>query len=224
MNYVVPEISKNSFHCPYCGTYAHMQWHRFFRNQRQRPYIESTCSHCEKSSLWRVEKYEEKPDGQAIPVGWMMFPDRGSAPLPELDMPADVKSDYEEAATIAAKSPRGAAALLRLGLQKLCIHLGKDGENINADIRSLAEDNVLPPMVIKVADTVRITGNNAVHPGEMSEQDFDFVSSKLFDLLNFIVKKAITEPNELNALYNKVPEKPRAAAEAQDQKRKAQST
>tara|TARA_R110000823_G_C15908179_1_gene497494 strand:+ start:283 stop:747 length:465 start_codon:yes stop_codon:yes gene_type:complete len=151
----------------------------------------------------------------------MLFPDTGIAPLPEPDMPHDVKIDYEEAAKISAKSPRGAAALLRLGLQKLCKHLGKDGENINSDIRSLSEDNVLPPMVIKVADTVRITGNNAVHPGEMSEEDFDHVASKLFDLLNFIVKKAITEPKELEALYQKVPEKPRASAEAQDAKRRA---
>ena len=73
-------------------------------------------------------------------------------------------------------------------------------------------------MVIKVADTVRITGNNAVHPGEMADEDFDHVSSKLFDLLNFIVKKAITEPKELEALYNRVPENPRASAEKQDAK------
>jgi hypothetical protein len=92
--------------------------------------------------------------------------------------------------------------------------------NINTDIRQLAADNIIPPLVVKVADTVRIAGNNAVHPGEMSDEDFDCVASKLFDLLNFIVKKGISEPKELNALYSLTPEKPREAAEAKDAKSK----
>jgi len=73
-------------------------------------------------------------------------------------------------------------------------------------------------MVIKVADTVRITGNNAVHPGEMSDEDFDQVAAKLFELLNFIVRKGISEPRELEALYNMTPEGPRKAAEDKDAK------
>lgn len=133
-------------------------------------------------------------------------------------MPDDVKRDFNEAATICAKSPRGAAALLRLALQKLCMHLGEGGENINDDIRSLAKASKLPPDVIRVADTLRITGNNAVHPGQMSDEDFDFVSTKLFDLLNFVVNKAITEPKELQALYEMCPEGSRKAAEKQDRK------
>jgi len=225
MKYVEPEISKSSFHCPICGTYAHMKWYQFGRNHSPRPYTEAECSHCQKSSLWRIEETKKNTAGYITPIrGTMLFPDTGIAPLPEPDMPKDVKVDYEEAARISAKSPRGAAALLRLGLQKLCKHLGKSGDNINTDIRALAEDNILPPMVIKVADTVRITGNNAVHPGEMSEEDFDHVASKLFDLLNFIVKKAITEPKELEDLYERVPEKPRVAAEKQDAKNKDKST
>lgn len=225
MNYVQPQISRSAFHCPLCGTYAHIKWFQFGRHHAMRPYTEAECSHCGESSLWRIEKTTENAGGYLIPTqGTMLFPDTGIAPLPESDMPHDVKLDYEEAAKISAKSPRGAAALLRLGLQKLCKHLGKSGENINSDIRSLAADNVLPPMVIKVADTVRITGNNAVHPGEMSEEDFDHVASKLFDLLNFIVKKAITEPKELEALYEKVPEGPRASAEDQDVKNRTKKT
>lgn len=224
MNYIAPEISKSAFHCPICGTYSHMEWYNFGRNTISRPYTEAECSHCKKCSLWRIEK-TEKRGHTVIPIqGTMLFPDTGIAPLPEPDMPQDVRLDYQEAARISAKSPRGAAALLRLSLQKLCKHLGKDGENINTDIRSLAKDNIIPPLVIKVADTVRITGNNAVHPGEMSDEDFDHVSSKLFDLLNFIVRKAITEPKELDALYNKVPEKPRASAENQDARSKEKST
>ncbi|MFG0723237.1 DUF4145 domain-containing protein, partial [Pseudomonas sp. GLN_6] len=105
-------------------------------------------------------------------------------------------------------------------LQKLCKHLGEPGENINTDIRNLAAKNTLPPLVVKVADTVRITGNNAVHPGEMSDEDFDHVASKMFDLLNFVVKKGISEPKELEALYAKTPEGPRKDAESKDARAK----
>ena len=225
MSYVEPEISKSSFHCPICGTYAHMRWFEFGRNHSSRPYTEAECSHCNESSLWRIHEYSENEYGHVIPSkGVMLFPDTGSAPNPEPDMPSDVKEDYEEAASIFYKSPRGAAALLRLGLQKLCKHLGKSGKDINLDIRELSKDNILPPMVIKVADTVRITGNNAVHPGEMSNEDFDYVASKLFNLLNFIVKKSITEPKELDDLYNKTPENPRKSAEKADAKNKSQDT
>ena len=77
---------------------------------------------------------------------------------------------------------------------------------------------VLSGQVIKVADTLRITGNNAVHPGQISDKDFDRAAGKMFDLINFIVKKAITEPKELDELYQLMPENARTAAEAQDKR------
>lgn len=168
------------------------------------------CNKCRNISVWKT-KIRNKSR-----VGELVYPDIGIAPPAAEDMPQDVKSDYEEAALIFNKSPRGAAALLRLGLQKLCKHLGEEGKNINTDIRALAEKQVLPSLIIKVADTVRITGNNAVHPGEMNEEDFDFVAGKLFELLNIIVSKGITEPKVLKELYEKTPEAPRVAAELRD--------
>lgn len=217
MNFVEPSFRSEAFHCPCCGTYAHMDWESLHTSVRGSSlYYAAFCSRCRESSLWRVTNYIDSTFGRDDRSAEMLFPDQGNSPLPDKDMPDDVKADYLEAARIFTKSPRGAAALLRLGLQKLCKHLGQDGKNINTDIRNLASANVLPPMVVKVADTVRITGNNAVHPGEMSEQDFDFIASKLFDLLNFIVKKAISEPSELDALYRMTPEAPRNAAERAD--------
>ena len=194
MNFIAPEFNKDGFHCPLCGTYAHMIWSRLSSSVRSSDYYESLCS------------------------------DNGVAALPEDDMPEDVKTDYIEAARIFSKSPRGAAALLRLGLQKLCKHLGEDGNHIDKDIRSLASKNILPPKVVQVADTVRITGNNAVHPGTMREEDFDYVASKMFELLNFIVKKGISEPRELDELYELTPEGPRKDAEAKDARAKANRT
>ena len=179
-------------------------------------YYQAICDHCKEYSLWRVT--EIALTSFIAEEGEMLYPDFGSAPLPAEDMPEDVKKDYEEAARIFIKSPRGAAALLRLGLQKLCIHLGEKGKNINDDIRSLVEKGVFSGQVVKVADTLRITGNNAVHPGQISDEDFDKVAAKMFDLINFIVKKAITEPKELDELYQLMPEKARNAAEEKDKK------
>ncbi|WP_201721792.1 hypothetical protein [Polynucleobacter asymbioticus] len=49
----------------------------------------------------------------------MVYPNRGNVPVANEDMPNDVKSGYEEAASIAALSPKAASALLRLAIQKL---------------------------------------------------------------------------------------------------------
>ena len=210
--YTAPEFAKKAFNCPHCGAYAHMEW----QSKDHFVYYQAICAHCEEYSLWRVTQIA--PNGFTAEGGEMLYPDFGSAPLPAEDMPEDVKKDYEEAARIFIKSPRGAAALLRLGLQKLCIHLGEKGKNINDDIRSLVEKKVLSGQVIKVADTLRITGNNAVHPGQISDEDFDRAAAKMFDLINFIVKKAITEPKELDELYQLMPENARNAAEEKDKK------
>lgn len=182
-------------------------------------YRRSKCAKCKQDGIWKVTQIKVNGVGMEDYVkGEMIFPDSSVAPFPVDDMPEDVKCDYLEASKIFSRSPRGAAALLRLGLQKLCKHLGEDGKNINTDIRALAAKNILPPKVIKVADIVRITGNNAVHPGEMSDEDFDQVAAKMFDLLNFIVKKGISEPKELEELYALTPEKPRKDAEQRDAK------
>ena len=208
--YTAPEFEKAAFNCPHCGAYAHMQWIGINYRITAIPYNYALCSHCKQISLWTSFKDPF--------LGEMLYPDFGSVPLPAEDMPEDVKKDYEEAAQIFAKSPRGAAALMRLGLQKLCIHLGEEGKNINADIRSLVKQKKLSGDAIKVADTLRITGNNAVHPGQISDEDFDSLAGNMFSLLNAIVEETITNPKRWNNSYEQLPENARNAAEAQDKR------
>ncbi|MBA0182696.1 DUF4145 domain-containing protein [Pectobacterium versatile] len=215
MTYIAPSFYIDAFHCPKCGVFSHMNWLQLRdshgRNQWQHYY--AICSHCESYSLWRKTKNESASESAS---GIMIEPDTGSSPLPDPAMPENVKKDYIEAAQIFQKSPRGSAALLRLALQKLCKHLGEKGKNIDEDIRELAKKHTIPPLIVKVADTVRITGNNAVHPGEMSDEDVDYVASKMFELINIIVRKGISEPQEIKALYEITPEAPRKAAEKKD--------
>ena len=219
-----PEFKLDAFDCPLCGAYSHMIWERLLNDNCYANYYESTCAKCKKPSLWMITNYTHSALHREDIDAELIYPDHGFSSPPDHNMPDDVKADYIEAAKIFSRSPRGAAALLRLGLQKLCKHLGENGKNINTDIRSLAEKNILPPMIVKVADTVRITGNNAVHPGEMSDEDFDHVASKMFDLLNIIVKKGISEPAELQALYDLTPEGPRKEAEKKDAKNAKKDT
>jgi Domain of unknown function (DUF4145) len=146
----------------------------------------------------------------------MAAPCAVTAPPPNIDIPADVRTDYEEARTISSQSPRGAAALLRLCIQKLCKHLGENGENINDDVASLVRKG-LPPKVQKALDLVRVVGNNAVHPGQIDLSDSPEVANKLFGLVNIIADVMISQPKQVDELYNSVvPESQKEAIAKRD--------
>ena len=132
-------------------------------------------------------------------------------------MPEDVAEDFNEARNIFGYSPRSSAALLRLAVQKLCIHLGQSGKNINNDIAALVK-NGLSPQIQKSLDIVRVIGNNAVYPGEIDIQENRETVLALFDIINFIVQEMITRPREINEIYQKLPENALKGIEARDKK------
>jgi hypothetical protein len=112
-------------------------------------------------------------------------------------------------------SPRGAAALLRLAIQKLCKELGESGPNLNDDIASLVRKG-LDPRVQMALDAVRVIRNQAVHPGQIELRDDRTTAEALFDLVNLICEKMITEPRHVEAVYKKLPENARKAIEKRD--------
>lgn len=146
-----------------------------------------------------------------------MVPEGAVAPMPHPDMPEAVQADYLEARSIVDRSPRGAAALLRLSIQKLCIELGETEGSIDKDIKSLVGKG-LPEGIQQALDVVRVVGNNAVHPGELTAEDIAEVSVSLFELINAIVEDRITRPRKLEALYLRLPARARDAIERRDGK------
>ncbi len=216
--YFHPEYAAGQFHCPHCGVYAKQFWAHIhaqriwvntfvgsfassFDENLDENWNISKCEHCKKKVFW----YEEK----------MIYPKIIIVENPNSDLSDEIREDYLEAANILNDSPRSAAAILRLALQKLCVQLGEKGENINDDIGALVKKG-LNPTIQKSLDALRITGNNAVHPGELDlKEDMPRVI-KLFSLLNFIAEKMITEPKEIGAFYEDLPEGARQAVQKRD--------
>lgn len=202
--HIAPVVNGESFHCMHCGVLAEQDWAPVRTTYNELPYRRCICHNCRNRSLWTQ-------DGRCID------PVAAGGPRPHIDMPEDVKADYEEARQIVGMSPRGACALLRLAVQKLCADLGEKGKNIDDDIAALVTKG-LPVEVQQALDSLRVIGNEAVHPGELDLRDDVETATALFDLLNFVVKDRIAEPKERRRIFGLLPEKKRAAIDLRDGK------
>jgi hypothetical protein len=216
-----PEFRKTSFNCPFCGAFAQQHWHSAFKRPENvvnpgitavPDFYVSVCAHCDKHAIWFQPAQRPIPQHLPDPVKAVMalsnkarlvFPAPAQGPLPNPDLPDDIKADFLEARGIAAPSPRGASALLRLCIQKLCKHLGEPGENLHADIGALVARG-LPKKIQQALDTVRVVGNGAVHPGELDLRDDLPTALRLMDLVNIIADVMITQPHQVEALYDKM--------------------
>jgi len=222
MKHVPPNIKQKSFHCPHCGVLAEQTWSNqgiLARYSYRKPNgtqstdnyslqnsLSAKCSHCDNFSFW----YDNK----------MVFPLSGNVEMANPDLPADIKKDYNEAKDILNVSPRGAAALLRLAIQKLCIHLGEKGKNINTDIASLVKKG-LPQTMQQALDSVRVIGNNAVHPGKIDLNDNMEIAYSLFGFTNIICEMLISQPKKIQEFYDKnIPEGAKIGIENRDSKTK----
>ncbi len=165
----------------------------------------SKCYHCKKITVWIHDN--------------IVFPPERHGVQPNQDLPDDIIKDFEEARSIVGLSPRGAAALLRLCIQKLCKHLGEKGKNINDDIASLVSKG-LDPRIQKPLDIVRVIGGEAVHPGVIDLNDNRNIAIKLFGLINAIADQMITHPKTVEELYGKLPKTKKKAIEKRDEKDK----
>lgn len=186
----------------------------FIERINQRTYVHwdlynadlSQCYNCDKVAIWVQSA--------------LVHPVRGDAPMPNPDLPEDVWLDFDEAGRILRLSPRGAAALLRLAIQKLCAVLGEKGRNIDSDIASLVKKG-LDPRIQQALDVVRVVGNNAVHPGQVDLRDDVGTAEKLFDLVNIIADAMISQPKRIAEMFDGLPQGARDAIAKRDGKSEA---
>jgi hypothetical protein len=219
--YVAPEHEKEAFTCPHCQVLTTQEWEDLGvpiqnrgnapdppRNYSTRPAMSSTpisrstCYHYGEHCYW----YDDK----------MLYPATVNVPMPSPDLPEDLKNDYLEARQIVTASPRGAAALLRLVLQKLLIHLAGSGKDIYTDIGSLYKKGKITERTKKILDSVRIVGNESVHPGEINLNEDPKMANALFYLINLIVLDAYSYDKYVDSIYEQLPESKRKGVEDRD--------
>lgn len=151
----------------------------------------SVCCACQLETLWIARK--------------IVYPDNiTDVDPPNDDLPEDLKRDYTEAASVINKSPRAAAALMRLIIQKLCSHILQRSGDVNEMIGQLVAEG-LNVRIQRALDVVRVIGNEAVHPGVMDLRDDADTAQKLFRLVNLISDAMISQPKQIDAMYEGLP-------------------
>lgn len=207
--YYPPKHKESKFNCIHCGVFAAQVWRAIYSSEpgnfvQIKPMDLNVCEHCHLKSYW----YNGK----------MIIPCEAPVPPAHVDLPASCIAEYTEARSIVALSPRAAAALLRLALQKLMLELNEKGKNINDDIGSLVSKG-LPIQVQQALDYCRVVGNHAVHPGEINLNDTPDIAHNLFQMMNFIVEDRIARPKQIANLYSQLPAEAREAIEKRDNKK-----
>lgn len=233
--YVVPSYKSKAFNCPICNAFSHQVWYpvhaRFYGDIEELPnymdnkfpsYPTGEVDSILSSSVQFVKQeprdtYVRGLDGIAVSecvkcgslAIWireqMIHPFQSTAPYPNADMPEDVKKDFIEAREIVERSPRAAAALLRLATERLVIHLGGDPDSkINTNIQFLVDNKGLPVRIQRALDVLRVVGNEAVHPGTIDVDDKE-VAIDLFNWINDIVTMMITNEKLIDEHYHSLP-------------------
>lgn len=215
--YIKPELDKEIFTCSFCGGNNQHTWELYSiiygslcHGHHPDPYVKaenklniSVCKVCNKFTLWLDEK--------------QIYPLTSDIEQPNIDMPEEIKNLYLEARDVYPISKKSSAALLRLALQLLCKDLGEEGKNINTDIANLVKKG-LSEIVQKSLDIIRITGNQAVHPGELNLNENEELVESLFGVLNFIIEETYSKERKINELYNKLPESSIQAIKKRDKR------
>lgn len=193
-DYVPPAVDRDAYHCPHCGVYAQQT----SKSIKRAGYAISEayghiCSSCGSDILWMQEE--------------LIYPRMLTAPRSHEEMPQRIERDYEEARKVLEDSPRAAAALLRLAIQRLVEdELEAEGGTLYQQIGDLVDDGRISSRIQKALDSVRVIGNNSVHPGEMDMDDNRETAEVLFMLLNEIVDEAIARDRRIDAVYENLPD------------------
>ena len=218
--------NSKAFQCPVCSGFSSHLW-TYNPIDINRDYNESIkfiiiaqCQACNQFSIWITNEIQINISRLVLDTSdatlTLIFPNVAEGvPKPNNDMPDDVKKIYIEAGEVLNISPRASAALSRLAIEKLVAHLHVQGKDLNTQIGSLVSKG-MPIEIQQMLDSVRVIGNNAVHPGQIDIKDNKELALSLLSFINLIVDNRITQPKKILDVYNLLPDSYRNSIERRD--------
>lgn len=227
-----PTHGAPSFDCPHCDAHSQQTWATTVGYEdEQNASVQwntidrSECYSCKQETIWHAErKYATSTPGFGAPHSWMawqiLWPRKKPGMPAHERMPEHLRSLYDEARAVSDLSPRAAAALLRLLTEALLREVAEDPTGKPFDlIGKLVREKQLDEQTRMLADYLRITGNNSVHPGQIDEGEDEDAQKRvamMFPFINSLVQRLIADPAEINELYAQLPAGTRAAADRRD--------
>jgi hypothetical protein len=202
-----PIYKRTAFECPHCGAHSQQDWATCsattdLDDEGFDPKLRVTiCFACGEQTVW---KFKDQVFGAWSETATIIHPTTMSeAPPRNPDMPENVTEMYDEAGAIAAASPRSASVLLRLALELLLTDIYPEAGDLNSMIAAAVKDG-LPEQVTNVMDVMRFSGNKNVH--EFQPDDNAATAETMFELLNIVVERLITQPRKMSSLFSALPD------------------
>lgn len=198
--------------CPLCDTLSDQWWRELYLqgygDDDDYQYtvvpnlLQASCTACREKSYWFGDR--------------MIYPPARTGPEAHSDMPAEVLELYREAQAVASVSPRAAAVLLRVALERLMAGVGHEERSLNAAIRAYVAEGGVPTELQQAMDTVRVTGNDAAHPGSLRLDDTPGGVAALFEIVNELVDRLVGFKARMSRIYGNLDSAKRAEIDKRD--------
>ena len=207
-NIDTPEFKKDGFICPKCHKQAHQHWQALTTPMEGYTVTNagiSQCNRCRDVALWFNKK--------------LVYPTESTAPSVNVDCPKEIKPFYEQARNVLQLSPIASCALLRLVIEKIIDSIVEGNDSLNAKIGKLVGKG-LDERIQQALDSVRVIGDNAVHPLYMDLKDDEPTARKLFDLVNIIVSSTISTDKKIKDVFSGLPDPAKKQITERDKSKK----
>lgn len=172
--------------------------------------ILSTCSKCDATTYWL--KSMDNDELQLYPQNFSNYPQ------PHADMPESIRKTFKEAGSVMHLSLGSSAALARLTLENLLVHIGYEKGTLNEKIAQAIADGDISKKTQQALDVIRVYGNSGAHSGIINLDEQPWVPSTLLELINLVVDEMIATPNKIETMFDAMPAGIKAGIEKRDKK------